>query len=85
MSIVELAAVAMLSLSAQDPAYAFALSRLAGPDLRYTPVGVFRSVRRTSYDELVRGQVSKAKEKSSGDPEQDLTALLNSGDTWTIL
>jgi 2-oxoglutarate/2-oxoacid ferredoxin oxidoreductase subunit beta len=69
----------------EDPAYAFALSRLAGPDLRYTPVGIFRSVRRSSYDELVRGQVGKAKEKSSGDPDQDLAALLNSGDTWTIL
>ncbi|HCT79622.1 MAG TPA: 2-oxoacid:ferredoxin oxidoreductase subunit beta [Micromonosporaceae bacterium] len=69
----------------EDPAYAFALSRLAGPDLRYTPIGVFRSVSRPSYDELVRGQVSKAREKSSGSPEQDLTSLLNAGDTWTIL
>lgn len=69
----------------EDPAYAFALSRLAGLDLRYTPIGVFRSVRRSSYDDLVRDQVSKAREKSTGDPDQDLAALLHSGDTWTIL
>ncbi len=69
----------------EDPAYAFALSRLAGPDLRYTPVGVFRSVSRPSYDHLVRGQLEKAKAKASSDPEQDLASLLNSGDTWTIL
>lgn len=69
---------------AEDPAYAFALSRLAGPDLRHTPVGVFRSVRRPSYDELVRNQLDAAKAKA-GEPEADLAALLNSGDTWTIL
>ena len=69
----------------EDPAYAFALSRLAGPDLRYTPVGVFRSVSRPSYDKLVRDQLDKAKAKASGDPQQDLASLLNSGDTWTIL
>lgn len=69
----------------EDPAYAFALSRLARPDLRYTPIGVFRSVTRPSYDELVRGQIEKAKQNSSGDSSQDLAALLNSGDTWTIL
>ena len=49
---------------AEDPAYAFALSRLAGPDLRHTPVGVFRSVRRPSYDELVRNQLDAAKAKA---------------------
>ncbi|WP_020520560.1 2-oxoacid:ferredoxin oxidoreductase subunit beta [Catelliglobosispora koreensis] len=70
----------------EDPAYAFALSRLAGPDLRYTPIGIFRSITRPSYDEIVRGQVARAKEKAAGNsPEADLTALLNSGDTWTIL
>lgn len=69
----------------EDPAYAFALSRLAGPDLRYTPIGIFRSITRPSYDEIVRGQVNKAKEKASDSPEADLAALLNSGDTWTIL
>jgi 2-oxoglutarate ferredoxin oxidoreductase subunit beta len=70
---------------AEDPAYAFALSRLAGPDLRHTPIGVFRSAVRPSYDQLVRQQVAVAREKSSGSGEQDLAALLSAGDTWTIL
>ena len=40
-----------------DPAYAFALSRLPGSDLRNTPIGVFRTCARPSYDDLVREQV----------------------------
>jgi 2-oxoglutarate ferredoxin oxidoreductase subunit beta len=48
-------------------------------------VGVFRSVTRPSYDDLVRGQVTAAKAKVSGTPEQELAGLLNAGDTWTIL
>src|SRR3954462_10948118 len=34
----------------EDPSYAFALSRLSTQDLRYTPMGVFRSVSRPTYD-----------------------------------
>jgi 2-oxoglutarate ferredoxin oxidoreductase subunit beta len=67
-----------------EPAYAFALSRLPGEDLRHTPVGVFRSVPRPSYDELVRNQIEAARAKLTRTPEDELTALLNSGDTWTI-
>jgi 2-oxoglutarate/2-oxoacid ferredoxin oxidoreductase subunit beta len=70
---------------APDPAYAFALSRLAGPDLRHTPVGVFRSVNRPVYDNLVREQVDAARAKATGTPSDGLASLLNSGDTWTIL
>ncbi|HEX6500263.1 MAG TPA: 2-oxoacid:ferredoxin oxidoreductase subunit beta [Micromonosporaceae bacterium] len=67
-----------------EPAYAFALSRLAGPDLRHTPIGVFRDVNRDSYDNVVRGQVEKAK-AGVDSPEKALASLLNAGDTWTIL
>jgi 2-oxoglutarate/2-oxoacid ferredoxin oxidoreductase subunit beta len=67
-----------------EPAYAFALSRLPELDLRYTPVGVFRSVQRHSYDELVKAQVDAARAKVSGTPDQELAKLLHSGDTWTI-
>jgi 2-oxoglutarate ferredoxin oxidoreductase subunit beta len=67
-----------------EPAYAFALSRLPGTDLRNTPIGVFRSVQRPSYDDIVREHVSTARAKV-GDPELELAGLLNSGDTWTIL
>ncbi|MEN3305319.1 MAG: 2-oxoglutarate/2-oxoacid ferredoxin oxidoreductase subunit beta [Micromonosporaceae bacterium] len=68
-----------------EPAYAFALSRLPGPDLRNTPIGVFRSVSRPSYDDLVRQQTQAATAKQNGTPEAELTSLLSSGDTWTIL
>jgi 2-oxoglutarate/2-oxoacid ferredoxin oxidoreductase subunit beta len=68
-----------------EPAYAFALSRLPGEDLRHSPIGVFRSVSRPTYDDLVRGQVATAKDKLEGTPEAELAALLGTGDTWTIL
>jgi 2-oxoglutarate/2-oxoacid ferredoxin oxidoreductase subunit beta len=71
--------------SVAEPAYAFALSRLPGLDLRNTPIGVFRSVDRPAYDDLVRDQLTAAKAKAKGTPEEELGALLNSGDTWTIL
>ncbi|HLV59696.1 MAG TPA: 2-oxoacid:ferredoxin oxidoreductase subunit beta [Natronosporangium sp.] len=67
-----------------EPAYAFALSRLAGPDLRHTPIGVFRKVERPSYDDLVREQIATAKKEHSATPEEQLASLLASGDTWTI-
>jgi 2-oxoglutarate ferredoxin oxidoreductase subunit beta len=68
-----------------EPAYAFALSRLPGPDLRHTPVGVFRSVERPAYDQLVRTQLDQAKATVTGTPEAELASLLRGGDTWTIL
>jgi 2-oxoglutarate ferredoxin oxidoreductase subunit beta len=67
-----------------EPAYAFALSRLPGSELKHTPIGVFRSIRRPSYDELVRSQVATAQE-TVADPLAELATLLNSGDTWTLL
>jgi 2-oxoglutarate ferredoxin oxidoreductase subunit beta len=64
-----------------DPSYAFALSRLAGPDLRYTPFGVFRAVRRPTYDHLLAEQITRAEE--SGTP--DLASLLTGKDTWLVV
>ncbi|MFC7528059.1 2-oxoacid:ferredoxin oxidoreductase subunit beta [Actinoplanes sp. GCM10030250] len=68
-----------------DPAYAFALSRLSGSDLGTTPIGVFRNVQRPSYDEIVRKQVLDAQAQSTGSPEEMLGDLLSAADTWTIL
>jgi len=68
-----------------DPAYAFALSRLSGSDLNTTPIGVFRDVKRPSYDELVQKQLMEAKAQATGTPEEMLDDLLSAGDTWTIL
>ncbi len=67
-----------------DPAYAFALSRLAGLDLNHTPVGVFRNVVRPSYDSLVRSQVVTAASAVT-DRNAELGRLLRAGDTWTIV
>jgi 2-oxoglutarate ferredoxin oxidoreductase subunit beta len=67
-----------------DPSYAFALSRLPELDLRHTPIGVFRDISRPSYDTIVNDQLAAARARA-GDPEADLAALLNSGDTWTIV
>lgn len=68
-----------------EPAYAFALSRLSGSDLGTTPIGVFRAVRRASYDRLVQDQLATAQASATGTPEEMLTGLLNAGDTWTII
>ncbi|HEX3785872.1 MAG TPA: 2-oxoacid:ferredoxin oxidoreductase subunit beta [Pseudonocardiaceae bacterium] len=62
----------------EDPTYAFGLSRLAESDLGRTPIGVFRSVARPTYDDLVRAQVARA---ATATP--DLTALLRGKDSWT--
>ncbi|MEV4344164.1 2-oxoacid:ferredoxin oxidoreductase subunit beta [Actinoplanes sp. NPDC049596] len=66
-----------------DPAYAFALTRLSGSDLGTTPIGVFRDVQRPTYDELIAKQLNDARVDKN--PDQMLDELLNAGDTWTIL
>src|ERR1700712_4440662 len=65
----------------ENPAYAFALSRLSTQDLRYTPMGVFRSVRRPSYERMMADQLEDARAQQPG----DLAELLGGGgDTWTV-
>ena len=67
---------------ADDPGLAFALSRLSDfHTLADTPIGVFRDVRRPSYDRLVREQVTAVTEKEG---PGDLQALLRGKDTWTV-
>jgi 2-oxoglutarate ferredoxin oxidoreductase subunit beta len=64
----------------ESPAYAFALSRLSSQDLRYTPMGVFRSVQKPTYDAMMAEQLDIARTAEPG----DLDALLAGGDTWTV-
>jgi 2-oxoglutarate ferredoxin oxidoreductase subunit beta len=64
----------------EDPSYAFALSRISTQDLRYTPVGVFRSVERPTYDAEMAAQLDTA--RAAGEP--DLQKLLLGNDTWTV-
>jgi 2-oxoglutarate/2-oxoacid ferredoxin oxidoreductase subunit beta len=66
--------------SREDPSYAFALSRLDTGDFRHTPIGVFRSVERPSYDTLMANQIEAA--RATG--EDDLAALLAGNDTWEV-
>jgi 2-oxoglutarate/2-oxoacid ferredoxin oxidoreductase subunit beta len=68
-------------VSVEDPSYAFALSRLDSGDFRHTPIGVFRSVDRPSYDELMASQIADAR-AASGDG--DLASLLRGADTWQV-
>ncbi|MEJ5913854.1 2-oxoacid:ferredoxin oxidoreductase subunit beta [Pseudokineococcus sp. 1T1Z-3] len=69
---------------AQDPSQAFALSRLDGPSMAHVPVGVFRSVVRPTYDDLVRDQVASAQASSGPATDADLDALIAGGDTWVV-
>jgi 2-oxoglutarate ferredoxin oxidoreductase subunit beta len=70
---------------AEDPSSQFALSRLDDPSMAHVPVGVFRSVQRPTYDDLVRDQVSAARTAAGGPPsDDDLAALLAGSDTWTV-
>ena len=64
-----------------DPSYAFALSRLDSADFRHTPVGVFRQVEQSSYDQLMAEQLAAA--RARGGPG-DLGALLAGHDTWEV-
>ena len=66
---------------ADNPAQAFAISRLDDGTMTQVPVGVFRQVERPTYDDLVRGQVAAAREESG---DADLAALLAGSDTWTV-
>ena len=66
----------------EDPALAFALSRLSEVHtLQDTPIGIFRDVTRPSYDRLVREQLDDAREKKGAG---DLQALVRGNDTWLV-
>ncbi len=67
--------------TAKEPSAAFALSRLSHGPHGPTPVGVFRSVQRTTYEDAMMQQLDAAQEaKGAG----DLAALVASAGTWTV-
>ena len=45
------------------------------------PLGVFRALEQPVYDDLMSEQLDAAKAAKG---EGELTALLHSGDTWTV-
>jgi 2-oxoglutarate ferredoxin oxidoreductase subunit beta len=67
--------------SHREPSLAFALSRVTFETDGAVPFGVFRSVERPVYDDLMTEQLDAARERAG---EDDLEALLHSGDTWTV-
>ena len=68
---------------AEDPAYAFALSRLSDQHLERTVMGIFRQVVRPTYDDAARDQVAAARGAAPHD-RAALQALLRGRDTWTV-
>ncbi|MGB5951066.1 MAG: 2-oxoacid:ferredoxin oxidoreductase subunit beta [Ornithinimicrobium sp.] len=68
-----------------DPAQAFAVSRLDEPGMQHVPMGIFRQVQRPTYDDQVRAQVDGAIAGAGGPAsEDDLQTLLHGNDTWTV-
>ncbi len=67
-----------------DPTLAFALSRLtAAGYLNQAPIGIFRAIDRSTYDDQARQQVATA-QAGTEDPTLALHELLHAGDTWTV-
>ena len=65
----------------REPSLAFALSRITFETDGAVPLGVFRSVERAVYDDLMSEQLEAARdERGAG----DLEGLLHSGDTWVV-
>ena len=63
-----------------NPSLAFFLSRMHYPEFP-DPIGVFRDIKKPSYDFLLNQQVDEAKSKSKITSVQD---LLEMGETWTV-
>src|SRR4029434_4132040 len=63
-----------------DPTYATLLSRMDLPEMPI-PLGVFRAIRKPTYEEMLNGQIQDALAKNG---KGSLEKLLQSGDTWTV-
>ena len=63
-----------------DPALAYVLSRMTWPDYP-VPIGVFRRVKRPTFDELTDAQIAEAVDARG---KGDLRKLLHGGDSWTV-
>jgi 2-oxoglutarate/2-oxoacid ferredoxin oxidoreductase subunit beta len=70
---------------ADDPSLAFALSRLDDPSLAHVPMGIFRNVERSTYDDLVRAQIDGTVSGAGGPAsDQDIADLLAGRDSWMV-
>jgi 2-oxoglutarate ferredoxin oxidoreductase subunit beta len=61
----------------EDPGLAFSLARLAKDPTGPTPIGIFRDVKRPVW-----GRAGQLRGEAASD--EQLAALLTSGDTWTV-
>ncbi len=69
-----------------DPSTAFAISRLTDSGyLNQSPIGIFRQVERPTYDDQARAQIRSSTDAAPGEPSDRLEALINGGDTWTVV
>jgi len=66
---------------ADNPSQAFEISRLDDGTMAHVPIGIFRQVEKTTYDDAVRDQISRATETNG---PGDLATLLAGSDTWTV-
>jgi 2-oxoglutarate/2-oxoacid ferredoxin oxidoreductase subunit beta len=64
----------------KDPVLAFLLSQMTPPKFP-TPIGIFRTVDRPTYETVLSEQIRSAKQRQG---EGDLDELLLRGDTWTV-
>jgi 2-oxoglutarate/2-oxoacid ferredoxin oxidoreductase subunit beta len=70
---------------APNPEVAFALSRLADPmSLRTTAIGVYRDVRRATYDDLLHEQLAAAVDDQGVGDRATLERLIAGSDTWSV-
>jgi len=77
---VPLSEIAVHDETAENPAYAFMLSRMEWPEYP-VPLGVLRKVSRPTYEDLVHAQKEKmVATRGKG----DISKLLRSGETWVI-
>jgi 2-oxoglutarate ferredoxin oxidoreductase subunit beta len=63
-----------------DPTLAYLLSGMTYPEYP-VPIGVFRNIKRPTYDDLLENQVKKSVEMFG---KGNLEKLFNSGDTWVV-
>ena len=64
-----------------DPAIAFILANMSNYPGLPRPIGIFRDIQRSVYEDEMSNQISAAQAKSG---TRSLDALLNSGETWVI-
>ena len=64
----------------EDPSVAFMLGRMEQPDFPQ-PVGIFRDVRRETYEDLLAGQIGDAVSRQG---RGQLHKLIHSGDMWVV-